>query len=215
MICAAMHHTFAGHSLPVPPREALLSVVGLSLRECFEVLGEGQAGFPVLSLAEGYKAAFGDLRLSGEHEEPLYPGAALAIEALSARPEVLLGMATGKSQKGARGVLERNGWLARFVTIQTAEDAPSKPHPEMVLAAMREAGVGPADTVMVGDTRYDIEMALAAGTAPLGVSWGYHPAGVLRDAGALAVLEDFSGLVPELERLWGPSPKTPGRPAVV
>ena len=59
--------------------------------------------------------------------------------------------------------------------------APSKPHPEMVLAAMREAGVEPADTVVVGDTRYDIEMALAAGTVPLGVAWGYHPPDVLRN----------------------------------
>ena len=209
MICAAMHNTFAVHSLPVPERQTLLSVVGLSLQECFERLGEGRAGFPVQSLVEGYKSAFGELRLAGDHEEPLYPGAAAAVEALCARPDVLLGMATGKSQKGARAVLEKNGWLPHFVTIQTADDAPSKPHPGMVLAAMREAGVGPADTVMVGDTSYDIGMALAAGAAPIGVGWGYHPQAVLREAGAQTVIEDFSALVPELDRMWGASSSAP------
>ncbi len=202
MICAAMHNTFARHSLPAPPRETLLSVVGLSLQECFERLGAGRPGFPVASLVEGYKSAFGELRLSGSHVEPLYPGAGPAVEALGARPDIRLGMATGKSQKGARGVLERNGWLDRFVTIQTADDAPSKPHPGMVLAAMREAGVGPADTCVVGDTSYDVAMALAAGATPIGVSWGYHPPARLREAGAQIVIEDFSALIPELERIW-------------
>ena len=205
MICAAMHNAFTGHSLPVPARKTLLSVVGLSLHECFERLGEGQAGFPVASLVEGYKSAFGELRLSGDHPEPLYPGAEDVIGALGARSDILLGMATGKSQNGARRVLEHNGWIGHFVTIQTADDAPSKPHPGMVLAAMREAGVGPANTVVVGDTSYDIEMALVAGATPIGVSWGYHPQAALRSAGAATVIEDFSALVPELDRIWGAS----------
>lgn len=213
MICAAMHNTFAGHSLPVPARDRLLSVVGLSLQECFERLGEGQAGFPVASLVEGYKSAFGELRRSGDHEEPLYPGAGAAIEALAAHPGILIGMATGKSQTGARGVLERNGWLPHFVTIQTADDAPSKPHPGMVLAAMREAGVAPADTVMVGDTSYDVAMALAAGAVPIGVGWGYHPQALLREAGAQTVIGDFSALLPELDRIWGASSAAPLRQA--
>ena len=208
MICAAMHNAFTGHSLPVPARKTLLSVVGLSLHECFERLGQGQAGFPVASLVEGYKSAFGELRLSGDHPEPLYPGAEEVIGALAVRSDILLGMATGKSQNGARRVLEHNGWLGHFVTIQTADDAPSKPHPGMVLAAMREAGIGPADTVVVGDTSYDIEMALAAGATPIGVGWGYHAAGALHDAGAACVIHSFAELPACLENEWRQARKT-------
>ena len=65
-----------------------------------------------------------------------------------------------------------HGMLDHFITIKTADDAPSKPDPGMVTAAMREAGVAAADTVVVGDTAYDIAMAHAAGAAAIGVTWG-------------------------------------------
>ena len=112
----------------------------------------------------------------GAPVEPLYPGAAEAIATLARREDVVLGIATGKSQRGVRLVLGHHGLLDHFITIKTADDAPSKPDPGMVLGAMREAGVGAADTIVVGDTVYDIAMARAAGAAGLGVAWGYHPA---------------------------------------
>ncbi len=110
-----------------------------------------------------------------DHLEPLYPGAADAVAALARRDDIVLGIATGKSQRGVRAVLARHGLLEHFITIKTADDAPSKPDPGMVLHAMSEAGVAADDTVVVGDTVYDIAMARAAGAAAIGVTWGYHP----------------------------------------
>jgi phosphoglycolate phosphatase len=130
--------------------------------------------------------------------EPLYPGARECIEALAAAPGTLLGLATGKSQRGVRLVLGHHGLLHHFVTIQTADDAPSKPHPGMVEQAIAEAAVSPAHTVVVGDTSFDIAMALAAGASAIGVSWGYHAPEALRQAGAQRIVEDFAALTPML-----------------
>lgn len=202
MIVAAMHRAYAEHDRAPPERERLLEIVGLSLPQAFAHLGRGEAAFPVDSLVERYKAAFFTLRQSPEFHEPLFPGALDAVEALAARPDVLLGIATGKSQRGVRAVLGHHGLTDRFVTIKTADDAPSKPHPGMVLDAMREAGVGAADTVVVGDTAWDMAMARSAGAAGVGVSWGYHAVDALHEAGARTVIDRFPDLLPELERMW-------------
>jgi phosphoglycolate phosphatase len=153
-------------------------------------------------MVERYKAAFHVMRAGEKHLEPLYPGAADAIVSLARRDDVLLGIATGKSQRGVRAVLTMHGLLDHFITIKTAEDAPSKPNPGMVLDAMREAGVAPQDTIVVGDTVYDIAMARAAGATALGVTWGYHEASALEQAGAYAVIDRFESLCPMLERIW-------------
>ena len=202
MICAAMQQTFLDHRLDCPPREKLLSIVGLSLRESFEHLGEGAPGFPVETLIDRYKAAFFALREAQADIEPLYPGAREAIEGLAARADILLGIATGKSQRGVRMVLGHHGVLHHFSTIKTADDAPSKPHPGMVLDAMREAGSAPGDTIMVGDTTYDIDMARAAGVSAIGVTWGYHPVAELHAAGAHEVIGEFHLLSAALDRMF-------------
>ncbi|MGB9367475.1 MAG: HAD-IA family hydrolase [Xanthobacteraceae bacterium] len=202
MIVAAMTKAYGAHSLPLPARDVLLSVVGLSLVEAFTKLGDGVEEFPAESLVGHYRDAFHAMRVPGSPVEPLYPGAADAIAELARRDDVALGVATGKSQRGVRLVLGHHGLLEHFITIQTADDAPSKPHPGMVLAAMREAGVEAEDTIVVGDTVYDIVMARAAGAAGVGVTWGYHPGAALAEAGALAVVDRFANLVPTLDRIW-------------
>jgi phosphoglycolate phosphatase len=209
MICAAMQQAYEAHGLPVPAREKLLSIVGLSLPDAFRRLAEPHENspkHPVDSLVLHYKAAFGALRQSPDHLEPLYPGALEALDALNSRPDTVLGIATGKSQRGVRAVLDHHGLAERFATIQTSDDAPSKPHPGMVLAAMRETGVAPRDSVVIGDTVFDIEMAHAAGVRAIGVGWGYHAAHALVEAGADAMIVDFSELVPTLDRLWPATP---------
>ena len=204
MIVAAMQEVYAAHGIALPPRETLLSVVGLSLPQAFEQLADG-APFPVAAMVERYKAAFQAMRSAAMHHlEPLYPGAADAIAGLARRGDVALGIATGKSQRGVRMVLGRHGLLDHFSTIKTADDAPSKPDPGMVLAAMHDAGVHPADTVVVGDTTYDMAMARAAGVAGIGVNWGYHAAARLAEAGAHTVIDRFDSLLPVLQDLWGP-----------
>jgi phosphoglycolate phosphatase len=194
MICAAMQRAYDAHAIVCPPRERVLSIVGLSLREAFDRLGEGEKDFPVDGMIERYKAAFFELRHSPEHQEPLYPGAREAVLGLAAREDCLLGVATGKSQRGVRAILTHHDLLPYFATIKTADDAPSKPHPGMILEAMREAGAEPHDTVMIGDTTYDMEMARAAQVHAIGVNWGYHAPGLLEQSGASGVVSDFMEL---------------------
>jgi phosphoglycolate phosphatase len=214
MICAAMSAAYGAHDLPCPPRERILSIVGLSLAEAFARLGAEEARVPLPVLVESYKSAFHALRQSPEHLEPLFPGARAALDLLSARDDVVLGIATGKSQRGVRAVLGHHDLLARFQTIQTADDAPSKPHPGMVQAAMKDAGIGPHDTIVIGDTVYDIGMARAAGARAIGVSWGYHPPSDLHSEGADLVIDDYAALLPALETMWQavPARENHGRP---
>jgi phosphoglycolate phosphatase len=202
MIVAAMTQAYRAQGLPLPERDVLLSVIGLSLIEAFTRLGDGHDEFPAQSLADHYRDAFHAMRGPGAPVEPLYPGAAEAIADLAKRGDVVLGVATGKSQRGVRLVLGHHGLLDHFITIKTADDAPSKPAPGMVLAAMQDAGAGPENTVVVGDTAYDMEMARAAGAAGIGVTWGYHPRAALEGAGAVAVIDRFANLVPTLDLIW-------------
>lgn len=192
-ICAAMTRAFEGEKLAAPDRTRILSVVGLSLPLAIaRLLPEAEADFHD-HLSESYKRAFQQLRRENAVSDPLYPGIADLIRQLDA-DGWLLGVATGKSDRGLELCLSHHGIHAHFVTLQTADRHPSKPHPSMLLTAMAEAGATPEGTVMIGDTSYDIEMALGAGTKALGVGWGYHLPVDLIAAGAHSVAMDSGEL---------------------
>lgn len=195
-ICEAQRRAFVQHGLEPPPRAQMLSIVGLSLVRAFETLAPHA---PAHSMAEAYKNAWHEMRHDPQWDDPLFPGAVEIIEALSARDDVMLGVATGKSRKGVANLFDKTGWERLFVTVQTADDHPSKPAPDMVLAALAETGVEPSHALMIGDSTYDVEMACAAGVRALGVSWGYHTPDALLSAGAHAILDDFAALYPHLE----------------
>jgi phosphoglycolate phosphatase len=181
-ICTAMAHCFAEAGLPAPAREATRRVVGLSLVEAVRaLLPDGEHDHR--ALAEGYKSAFQRMRGEGRVEEPLYDGVAELIEGLEA-DGWLLGIATGKSDRGLGLCLEKHGLSGRFVTLQTADRHPSKPDPAMIEAALAEAGAVAETSMMIGDTSYDMIMAKAAGVAAIGVAWGYHDSEELLAAGA-------------------------------
>ncbi|GLV25570.1 HAD-IA family hydrolase [Sphingobium sp. Cam5-1] len=192
-ICAAMTLAFEGEKLTAPDRTSILSVVGLSLPLAIaRLLPEAEADFHD-HLSESYKRAFQQMRRDNAVSEPLYPGIAALIRELDA-DGWLLGVATGKSDRGLNLCMAHHGIDAHFVTLQTADRHPSKPHPSMLLTAMAEAGASPETTVMIGDTSYDIDMALSAGARALGVGWGYHLPADLIAAGAHAVAMDSDEL---------------------
>ena len=197
-IVKAQGRAFAAHGLPAPSRERALSVVGLSLPEAFAALAGPDA--PVESLSRAYKEAWTELRMRPGYEEVLYPGAGSLVADLARRPDVLLGLATGKSRRGVDRLLKARGWGETFATIQTADEHPSKPHPSMVLTALAETGFDPADARVIGDTSYDMAMARAAGVRGIGVAWGYHEGWMLLDAGAERVVADMAALRSCLER---------------
>ena len=115
---------------------------------------------------------------------------------LHAVPEILLGIATGKSRRGLDGLLAVHGLEKLFVTQQVADHHPSKPHPSMLRACCDETGVAPEDAVMIGDTSFDMQMARAAGMDGIGVSWGYHRREELGEA--RIVVDSFAQLMDEL-----------------
>jgi phosphoglycolate phosphatase len=107
---------------------------------------------------------------------------------------VMLGIATGHVSHAIEPALDRFGWRKFFCNVQTADRAPSKPHPGMLLKALSETGTHKDDAIMIGDTVFDMEMARAAGIEGVGVAWGYHRAERLRDAGASRVVSDMGEL---------------------
>lgn len=182
-IVAAMTEAWRARGLGVPDRAAVRRLVGLPLAAAVATLLPDLPPSAHEEVAELYKRAFKAQRERGDHPEPLFPGMREALGALDAQG-VLLGVATGKSRRGLDATLGHHGLLDRFVTLQTADVGPGKPNPDMVLRAMAEVGAEPHATLVIGDTTYDMQMALSARVGAVAVAWGYHDEEELRRAGA-------------------------------
>lgn len=200
-ILSAMVSAFSGLGLPVPPEDAVLGIVGLSLPVAMQRLAPQADEATLRLLVAGYKAAYAERRrLHGADGSPLFPGARAALARLRARPGLLLGIATGKSRRGLDGLLAAHGLADQFATTQVADDHPSKPDPAMIGACLRETGTDPNRAVIVGDTEFDIDMGRSAGIRTIAVSWGYHPRARL--GAADAVIDSFDALDAVLADLW-------------
>lgn len=196
-IRSALELAFDAHGLACPPIEVTRKVIGLSLMESMAVLApDGDHA----ALTQSYKEAFFSMRGAGQVEEPLFDGIIPLLDALE-QDDWLLGVATGKSDRGLKYCLESHGLSGRFVTLQTADRNPSKPHPAMALAAMAEAGAGPERTIFVGDTGWDMGCARGAGAGAIGAGWGYHEVEELTAGGAHGVATE-PGQVIELASAW-------------
>ena len=199
-IYAALSATFKGHGLAVPPARVCRRVIGLSLVEAMTALLPDADAELHSELAESYKRHFFELRAAGRVEEPLFEGILDLLHALE-QQDWLLAVATGKSDRGLRHCLDAHGIHARFVSLQTADRHPSKPHPAMALSAMAEAGADPANSIVIGDTSFDMGMAAAAGAVGIGAAWGYHEPEELLAAGAKAVAEEPADVLGIVELL--------------
>lgn len=194
VIVETMNRAFRGQGLSPPTAEATRLIVGLSLETAMERLAPGRDAADYRQLTEAYKSEFSNLRLTEDFSEPMFDGAREVLDKLAGM-DILLGVATGKSLRGLKMVLAHHGLEDRFVTLQTADFHPSKPHPSMIEKAMSETGAKPGSTWLLGDTSFDMEMAVAAGVRPIGVRWGYHPSQTLIESGAEMVLDQFEQLL--------------------
>ncbi len=202
-IMASMRAAYAAQGLPAPDRMAVLGIVGLSLHAAFAQLSPTLAAPARDDLAEVYKATYAEMRRTGGSKgSPLYPGAREVLDQLRADPFTVLAVATGKSRRGLDALIASHGLESCFVSLQTADHHPSKPHPSMIHACLADAGVDPAAAVMVGDTTYDMDMARAAGVRTVGVSWGYHP---VHRLGADVTVNDFAQLPGAIAKLLEPA----------
>ncbi len=187
-----------GHVPPAP--DAIRGIVGLALVEAIGRLSPHLPADEHAALADGYREAFTTLRTRPDRggESP-FPGALELVEELR-KDGILLGIATGKSRRGLDAVLRSYELERSFVTIQTVDSAPGKPHPGMVLNALAETGVPADEAVVVGDTTFDVEMARNAGVHSIGVGWGNHAASQLEAAGADTLVQTMAELRDELRR---------------
>lgn len=202
-IVASMEAAFLAESLAPPGRDAILSIVGLSLEIAIPRLAPGLQESRYPRMVTSYKENYMRLRAAqgAEQSSPLYPHARAVLEQLSGVDHFLLGVATGKSRRGLDALLAGHGLEHMFMTRQVSDLHPSKPHPAMIEAALRETGVSAEQAVMIGDTTYDMQMAQAAGVRAIGVTWGYHEAQALR-AYANELIDDFRDLPGVIDRLW-------------
>ncbi len=191
--------------LPIPPAEDILSIIGLSLPEAVAKLMPELAADDVASTVQLYKNRFFELRQQqgGESAVALYDGALQALQVLHRQKNMLLGLATGKARRGVDHAFETHGIGEYFLTVQTADNHPSKPHPSMLEQTLRDTGAEARQSVMIGDTSYDMDMGRAAGFKTIGVTWGYHAREVLESSGADLLIDDFGQLPDALHQLWG------------
>lgn len=192
-VCGAAEAAFVSLGLAPPPRAAVRRSVGLSLPMAMRELAPDADPELQARLVDAYRQQFFKARSEGRVHEPLFEGIGELLGALR-RSGWMLGVATGKSDRGLHNCLRTHGIFELFSTLQTADRHPSKPHPAMLEAALAEAMAEPVHAVMIGDTAYDIEMARAIGVRALGVAWGYHEADELLAAGAEAVARDAAHL---------------------
>lgn len=192
-ICAAMESAFGVAGLAPPARQDTRRIVGLSLVEAMRRLHPDGEQAVHAELAQHYRDAFRARRTAGQVAEPLYEGMAALIEDL-ASDGWMLGVATGKSDRGLAHCLATHGLSGHFITLQTADRHPSKPDPSMVEACLDATGADRERTAMIGDTAFDMAMARAARVRAFGVDWGYHEPADLIDAGAEAVATSMDEL---------------------
>lgn len=199
-IVASMTAAFEGEGLTAPDRTTILSIVGLSLPDAVARLAPGVGRAQTGRMVEAYKAAYQHLRRSApvSDSSPLFPGARAALDRLNTRDETLLAVATGKSMRGLRSLIDGHGLEGMFVSLQCADFHPSKPHPAMVTACLDETGITADQAVMVGDTTFDMDMAAAAGVRSVGVSWGYHAAAQLRADRVIDTFDALDGAIDDI-----------------
>lgn len=189
--------------LQPPDDRALRDVIGLSLpAAASRLFGEGRADPDEFRMA--YRAAF---RASGHPHVPLFEGVGPLLAELHAQ-EFRLAVATGKGRRGLDHDLQHYQLAHLFHDTRCADDAPSKPHPGMVLELLESLNVDPELALVIGDTEYDMEMASRAGVDGLGVATGAHAPERLLEFGALEVLGAVSELSAWLARVAGVARKT-------
>lgn len=185
-IVACMRQSLQDVAAPVPPDVTLQGTIGLALAEGFRRVLAATAPELAAAAVERYRHHWiRDYR----HRSIPFEGVETMLGELAEKGHYLA-VATGKGRVGLDRDLERMGFEKRFLTTRTVDEAPSKPHPGMLLSIMDELGVSASETLMVGDTSFDLEMAKNARVASLAVLCGSHTEEELRRHSPLACLEN-------------------------
>lgn len=195
-IVACIRAASSDLGLEVLPDAVIRNIIGLGLREAIEALYPGSGDDIHRGMTERYRHHF----LSADPTPTqLFAGAAETLKSLDEQG-YLLAVATGKGRHGLDRVLEETGLRAMFHATRCADETFSKPHPLMLTEIMEELGSEPEQTLMIGDTEYDMLMASNARTPALAVSYGVHEIERLLHHQPLGHIDDIIELLPWLGR---------------
>lgn len=177
--------------LPIPDYDQAKDVIGISLlpalKQLFNIYDEKAA----MDLFHTYKAQFKD---HSQLSSPLFNGAIELLEKLKERGYILA-VATGKARQGLDHNWHHSNTKHFFTTSRTADDAQSKPSPDMLQQILSELNLSAQQVLMVGDTTYDMAMAEAINMDRIGVSFGVHNAINLQKHNPLAVIDSLDELM--------------------
>ncbi|MEM7050222.1 MAG: HAD-IA family hydrolase [Acidobacteriota bacterium] len=176
--------------LESPPEDHLRGAIGLGLRETVEHLQPGCDEATAERIVETYRELW--LSTYRFHPSP-FPAAEAVLTELAER-DYLLAVATGKSRRGLDRDLAATGFERFFHASRTPDESHTKPHPHMLLELLDELGATAGETLMIGDSRWDLEMARSAGTEALGVTSGSEPEASLKRFAPVACLAGIGDL---------------------
>jgi phosphoglycolate phosphatase len=175
--------------LPVPDQARASHVIGLGLNDALAYAVPGLPTADYGRMVERYRKHF----LERDAAIPLFEGAAALLADLRDRGHVLA-IATGKSRAGLARALDNTGLRPLFASSRCADQCASKPAPDMLLELMEELDASEANTLMIGDTLHDLQMAAHAGVPAIAVSYGAHAKEDLRRAAPLACVDSIGEL---------------------
>ena len=194
IIHQTMRITFLRFGYEEPPAHATRCIIGLTLDRAIATILRRDIDAEVEAMTCEYREIYSELATREDMQCPAFDGMPQLVRELASRDDYLLGIVTGKSRQGLNKLFASNGFESAFVVSRCADDCPSKPHPAMVLECCDDLGMQPVDTIVVGDTSFDMEMAISAGAAALGVGWGYHPRDKMKLSGAFEVASSVAEL---------------------
>ncbi len=169
LIVKCIQSACADLGLPVPPSQDAAYVIGLGLHDALRHVAPTLEEARVPELGLRYRHHY----FASQHELSLFDGTLEMLDALKKRQH-WLGVATGKNRQGLDDALQHVELRGMFDATRTADQTRSKPHPQMLEELIREFGVEPERTLMIGDTTHDLQLAANAGTASIAVSYGAH-----------------------------------------
>jgi phosphoglycolate phosphatase len=189
IIAAALQQACRDVGEPEPSESDARYVIGLGLADALRHVAPRLAVERHRDLAARYRHHY----LAQALSIPLFAGVREMLAEMNDAGH-LLGVATGKSRAGLDHALEQQNVRHFFVATRCADEGFPKPHPGMLLELMRLVGADPAETLMIGDTTHDLELARNAGVAALAVAYGAHDLNGLARERPLATLHSIAEL---------------------
>lgn len=195
LIARCIQAACADLGVVVPSDKDASYVIGMGLIDALQHAAPGLPRERYSELGLRYRHHY----FARQHEIVLFEGTLALLQSLKARNHWLT-VATGKSRQGLDEALASVELRGMFDATRTADETASKPNPQMLLELMREFGVEPERTLMIGDTTHDLQMAANAGAASVGVSYGAHEPETFASFGPLHIAHSVGDLSDWLSR---------------